>query len=171
MLLLHVDLPDRHQPLPRSSAKTECAQGRVSGGDGFFGRRVQRAGAIRGCALGSESGTRSHAAGTGQEDWSSVVAADTARTHGIRTEALPRAEAPHRRRDAEYNRRDGQEHAVPGDAETARGSGGDEMRVRDELRVASCEQVGRHKIDGCRTWGESWIVGLGTRLETRSFCY
>src|SRR5207302_10818076 len=42
---------------------------------------------------------------------------------------LSTAQAAHHRRDAEHNRRDGQEHAVPRHAEVARDAGGDAVTV------------------------------------------
>src|ERR1700693_2768153 len=129
MFLLHVDLPHRHQSLPRSSAETECAQGGRSGRGGLLGRRIQPVGAVPGRALGSQSGTRFDAAGTGTEDWSGFGGADTPRADGVRVEALSRAEVARCGRDAEYDGRDGKEYVVPRDAEAAQRAGGDAMSL------------------------------------------
>src|SRR5450631_418295 len=124
-----MDLPHRHQPLPRSSAEAKCAEGGRSGGGGRVGRRVQPVGAVRGRALGSQSGTRFDAAGAGAEDRSGIVDPDASRAHGVRVEALSRAEVAHRGRDAEYDGRDGEKYIVSRDAKTACRAGGDAMSL------------------------------------------
>ena len=57
-----------------------------------------------------------------------LTEADAARAHGVRDEALPGLEAAHHWRDFEYDGRDGEEHAVPRDAETAGRVEGREVR-------------------------------------------
>src|ERR1700674_588797 len=129
MFLLHVDLPDRYQSLPRSSAETECAQGGRSGCGGRLGRRIQPVGAVPRRAVRSQPGTRFDAAGTGTEDRSGLGSADASRADGLRVEALSRAEVAHCRRDAEYDGRDGEEYIGPRDAKTAQRAGGDAMSL------------------------------------------
>src|SRR6266478_1597051 len=119
MFFLHVDLPDRHQSLPRSSAETECAQRGRSGCSGLIGRRVQPVGTVPGRALGGQPGTRTDAAGTGAEDRSGIGSADASQADGVRVEALSRAEVAHGGRDVEYDRRDGKEYIISRDAKTA----------------------------------------------------
>src|ERR1700691_4211035 len=129
MLLLHLDLPHRNQPLPRSSAETECAQGRRSGAGERVGRGVQPTEAVCRRALGSQSGTRPDAPRTGEEDRSGIVEIDAPRTHGVRVEALSRPQIAHRRRDVEYDGRDGEKYIVSRHAKTTRRAGGDAMSM------------------------------------------
>src|SRR6267378_3108577 len=133
-----MDLPDRHQSLPRSSAETECAQGGRSGCDRLLGRRVQPVGAVPGRALGSQPGTRFDAAGAGTEDRSGSGSADAARADGLRIEALSRSETAHGGRDAEYDGRDGKEYVVSRDAKTAQRAGGDAMSLDFGLSLGLC---------------------------------
>src|SRR5258708_36052708 len=141
MFLLHVDLPDRHQSLPGSSAKTECPQGGRSGCGGLLGRRVQPVRAVPGRALRSQSRTRFDAAGIGAEDRSGIGGPDSSRADGVRVEALSRAEVAYGRRDAEYDRRDGEEYVVSRDAKTAQRAGGDAMSLDFELSLGLCEGI------------------------------
>src|SRR6202030_554166 len=129
MFLLHVDLPDRHQSLPRSSAETECAQGGRSSRGGLLGRGVQPVGAVPRRALRSQSGTRFDAAGTRTEDRRGFGCADASRADGVRVEALSRAEIAYGGRDAQYDGRDGEEYIVPRDAKIAQRAGGDAMSL------------------------------------------
>src|SRR6266853_2567051 len=129
MFLLHLDLPDRHQSLPRSSAETERTQRGCSGCGGLLGRRVQPVGAVPRRALRSQPGTRFDAAGTWAEDRSGIGSADASRADGVRVEALSRAEVAHGGRDAEYDGRDGKEYIVSRDTKTAQRAGGDEMSL------------------------------------------
>src|SRR5208283_6248205 len=147
--LLHLDLPHRHQSLPGSSAETECAQGRWSGGGGRVGRRIQPVGAVRGCALGSESGTRFDAPGTGAEDRSGLVGTNAPRADGFRVEALSRAEIAHGGRDAEYDGGDGEEYVVSRDAKVARRAGGDAMSLELVTRGARAVRI-RACLQACR---------------------
>src|ERR1700681_3845219 len=139
MFLLHVDLPDRYQSLPRSSAETERAQGGCSGSGGRVGRRVQPVGTVPGRALRSQPGTRFDAAGTGTEDRSGIGSADASRADGVRVEALSRAEVAYGRRDAEYDGRDGEEYVVPRNAKTAQRAGGDAMSL--DFGLSLCEGI------------------------------
>src|SRR6266404_4580088 len=141
MFFLHVDLPDCHQSLPRSSAETECAQGGCSGCGGLLGRRVQPVGTVPGRALRSKSGTRFDAAGIGTEDRSSFGGVDASRADGVRVEALSRAEVAHGGRDAEYDGRDGKEYVVSRDAKTAQRAGGDAMSLDFGLSLSLCEGI------------------------------
>src|ERR1700686_2801369 len=129
MFLLHLDLPDRYQSLPRSSAETECAQGGRSGRGGLLGRRVQPVGTVPRRAIRSQPGTRFDAAGTGTEDRSGIGSPDASRADGVRVEALSRAEVAYGGRDAEYDGRDGEEYIVPRDAKIAQRAGGDAMSL------------------------------------------
>src|ERR1035438_1257497 len=141
MFPIHLDLPDRYQSLPRSSAETECAQGRWSGCGGRVGRRVQPVGAVCGCALGSQSGTRFDAPRTGAEDRRGLVGTNAPRADGFRVEALSRAEIAHGGRDAEYDGRDGEEYVVSRDAKVAGRAGGDAMRGSYEPRAAGLPEA------------------------------
>src|SRR5260370_12864988 len=143
MFLLHVDLPDRHQSLPRSSAETECAQGGRCGRGGLCGRGIQPVGAVPGRALRSQSGTRFDAAGTGTEDRRGFGGADTSRADGLRVEALSRIEVAYGRRDVEYDGRDGKEYIVSRDAKIAQRAGGDAMSLDFglRLRLGLCEGI------------------------------
>src|SRR5438105_14773124 len=116
MFLLHKDLPDRHQSLPRSSAETECAQRGRSGCGGLIGRRVQPVGTVPGRAVRSQSGTRFDAAGIGTKDRSGFGGADAPRADGVRVEALSWAEVAYGGRDAEHDGRDGEKYIVSRDA-------------------------------------------------------
>src|SRR6266404_521832 len=138
MFLLHLDLPDRHQPLPRSSAETECAQRGRSGCSGLIGRRVQPVGTVPGRALRSKSGTRFDAAGTRTEDRSGLGGPDATRADGVRVEALSRAEVAYGGRDAEHDGRDGEKYIVSRDAKTAQRAGGDAMSVDFGLSLSLC---------------------------------
>src|SRR6266849_446821 len=138
MFLLHLDLQDRHQSLPRSSAETERAQRGRSGCRGLLGRRIQPVGAVSRRAFRSQSGTRFDAAGTGTQDRRGIGSADTSRADGVRVEALSRAEVTHGRRDAEYDGRDGEEYVVSRDAKTAQRAGGDAMSLDFGLSLSLC---------------------------------
>src|ERR1700686_1993379 len=138
MFLLHLDLPDRHQSLPRSSAETECSQGGCSGRGGLLGRRVQPVRAVPRRALRSQSGTRFDAAGTGTEDRRGFGGPDASRADGVRVEALSRAEITYGGRDAEYDGRDGKEYIVPRDAKIAQRAGGDAMSLDFGLSLSLC---------------------------------
>src|SRR5258708_4713511 len=129
MFFLHLDLPHRHQPLPRSSAETECAQRGRAGCGRLLGRRVQPVGTVSRWALGGQSGTRSDAAGTWTEDWIGLGGSHASRADGLRVEALSRAEVAHGGRDAEYDGRDGEKYVVSRDAKTAQRAGGDAMSL------------------------------------------
>ena len=55
----------------------------------------------------------------GRKIGAALSTSDASRAHGVRVEALSRAEAAHGGRDAEYDGRDGEEYVVSRDAETA----------------------------------------------------
>src|SRR5439155_16557477 len=73
--------------------------------------------------------SRPEAARVGRANLACAGETDTARTHGIRAEALSRTKAEDRRRNAEHDGRDSEEHAVSRDPEVARRAGGYEMKV------------------------------------------
>src|SRR5258708_37565420 len=93
MFFLRLDLPHRYEPLPRSSAETECAQGGRAGCGRLLGRRVQPVGTVSRRALGGQSGTRSDAEGTWTEDWIGLGGSHASRADGLRVERLFRARA------------------------------------------------------------------------------
>src|SRR5258708_6344467 len=129
MFFLHLDLPHRYEPLPRSSAETECAQGGRTGCGRLLGRRVQPVGTVSRRALGGQSGTRSDAAGTWTEDWIGLGGSHAPRAEGLPVEALFPAEGGHGGREAGYKRRDGEKKGCPRDAKTAQRAGGDAMSL------------------------------------------
>src|SRR5258708_36953803 len=129
MFFLHLDLPYRYEPRPRSAAETECAQGGRTGCGRLLGRRVQPVGTVSRRALGGQSGTRSDAAGTWTEDWIGLGGSHASRADGLRVERLSRAEVAHGGRDAEYDGRDGEKYVVSPDAKTAQRAGGEAMSL------------------------------------------
>ena len=146
VLVLHLDLPHRYQPLPRPPAQKTGAQGRRAGRDRLVRRRVQLIDQVRGRTVGRESGARLDAPASWARASTAALEKLTPRERMVfEIEALPRTEAAHRGRDVEYDGRDGQEYAVPRHAEAAWLAGGHAMKYAGtEFLLRSIPERGRH---------------------------
>src|SRR6185437_225268 len=125
MLVLYLDLPNRDQSVPGPPAQAADAQGRFRhcdrfkrAGSGPAGSRVRR-------PRGGKSGTRPDAPRTGRQNRRSFDQADAAGADGFRAETLSGTAPAHDRRNVEYNGRDSEEHALPGDTEIKKRVGAD----------------------------------------------